>query len=74
MKLMKENRDLKKPDGTAEANQESDKGALVTDMSMEEERTIIDWIDSNPWVKESALLEDESMLKMTDTLSNGLES
>eukprot|EP00972_Heterocapsa_arctica_P013037 1915463-Heterocapsa_arctica.AAC.1 len=56
MMLIKENRDQKKPEGRAAANQEPNKGTLETSMSMEEERAIIEWIDSSPWVKESALL------------------
>eukprot|EP00972_Heterocapsa_arctica_P020211 2983666-Heterocapsa_arctica.AAC.1 len=71
---MKETWDHKKAEERAVPSQESNNGALETNMGMEEERTIIEWINNNPLIKKSTMLEDESMLTMTDKLSAGLES
>eukprot|EP00972_Heterocapsa_arctica_P105729 15576654-Heterocapsa_arctica.AAC.1 len=70
--IMSEFRDNKKQDGSVVAYQDQDKGALETNMTKEEERTIIGWMESDASFKESSKLEDENMPKMTEQLSNGL--
>eukprot|EP00972_Heterocapsa_arctica_P094683 13961053-Heterocapsa_arctica.AAC.1 len=70
---MSEFRDNKKKDVSVVAYQDQEKGALETNMNKEEERTIIDWMENNAWVKESPKMEDKKMLKMREKLSTGLE-
>eukprot|EP00972_Heterocapsa_arctica_P087840 12954031-Heterocapsa_arctica.AAC.1 len=47
---------------------------MKTHMTMDEKRTIIEWFNSNPMIKDNARLEDEDMMKITDKLAVGLET
>eukprot|EP00972_Heterocapsa_arctica_P072732 10737812-Heterocapsa_arctica.AAC.1 len=65
--------DNQHPEERAEQDQDSHEGAMRTNMTMDEERTITEWIDANPMIKDNVKFEDEDMLKITDKLTVQLE-
>eukprot|EP00972_Heterocapsa_arctica_P077847 11483289-Heterocapsa_arctica.AAC.1 len=51
--IMQGGEDHKQEEERAAPTPESNDGALETNMSMEEERTIVEWISNNPFIQEN---------------------
>eukprot|EP00972_Heterocapsa_arctica_P074097 10938608-Heterocapsa_arctica.AAC.1 len=69
----KEKREERYPE-EREATEHNLEGAMKTDMSIEEEKIVLEWINSSQQRKDDAKFEDMSYLDIKDKLMGSMES
>eukprot|EP00972_Heterocapsa_arctica_P042570 6274703-Heterocapsa_arctica.AAC.1 len=70
----KEEREKRHYQEEPEAPEQGIEGAMKTDMTIEEEHIVLDWIEAIPERKEDAKFEDVSHLDIKDEITASMES